>query len=266
MARAFSSRPRRILFIGDPELIEHRLLPRLAELASLQFEVAATATAGLAAIRAGAMRFDAVMVTMRQTDMEGTLLCARLRERCVQIPVLLLGEDDDEAAIVRGLDSGANDFLAAPLRLPELLARIRAQIRGYETSEEAILTIGPFQFRPASRLLQNCHTNERVRLTEKEAAVLKFLYRAEGPVPRNTLLHEVWGYNDGATTHTVETHIYRLRRKIEPDPSQIALLVNENGGYRLRIGLDDATAGTSQRLAGPNDLTRSKFLQQALHG
>ena len=75
---------------------------------------------------------------------------------------------------------------------------------------------------------------KKIRLTEKETNILKYLYRApEGVVPRDVLLHEVWGYNAGVTTHTLETHIYRLRQKIEPEPSNARLLVTESGGYRL---------------------------------
>jgi DNA-binding response OmpR family regulator len=78
-----------------------------------------------------------------------------------------------------------------------------------------------------------------VRLTDKESNILKFLYRAGGkPVPRQILLNEVWGYNSAVTTHTLETHIYRLRQKIEPDPTNARLLLTEGGGYRL-----DASAG-----------------------
>jgi DNA-binding response OmpR family regulator len=78
--------------------------------------------------------------------------------------------------------------------------------------------------------------DRKIRLTEKETNILKFLYSAsEGVVPRDTLLHEVWGYNAGVTTHTLETHIYRLRQKIEADPSNASLLVTEGGGYRLAV-------------------------------
>ena len=77
---------------------------------------------------------------------------------------------------------------------------------------------------------------KKIRLTEKETNILKFLYRAnDSVVARDTLLHEVWGYNAGVTTHTLETHIYRLRQKIEPNPSEARLLVTESGGYRLVI-------------------------------
>ncbi len=76
--------------------------------------------------------------------------------------------------------------------------------------------------------------NKKVRLTEKETNILKFLYHSqEGVVAREVLLHEVWGYHAEVTTHTLETHIYRLRQKIEPDPTNVRLLVTESGGYRL---------------------------------
>ena len=76
--------------------------------------------------------------------------------------------------------------------------------------------------------------NRKIKLTEKEAAIIKFLYRAgEQIVNREVLLQDVWGYNAGVTTHTLETHIYRLRQKIERDPSHAELLVTEGGGYKL---------------------------------
>ena len=76
--------------------------------------------------------------------------------------------------------------------------------------------------------------NAKVRLTEKEAAIIKYLYRAgDKVISRDTLLEEVWGYNSGVTTHTLETHVYRLRQKIERDPSKAEILVTESGGYKL---------------------------------
>ena len=141
---------------------------------------------------------------------------------------------------MRGLDAGANDYIAKPFRLNELLARVRAQLRVFDNSEDAVFTIGPYLFRPSAKLLMEPARGRKVRLTDKEGAILKYLYRAGGkPVPRQVLLNEVWGYNSAVTTHTLETHIYRLRQKIEPDPSQLRLLLTEGGGYRL-----DPVAGT----------------------
>src|SRR6516165_985460 len=109
-------------------------------------------------------------------------------------------------------------------------ARVRRQ---HEASEDAVFTIGPYTFRPSSKILLNPKGN-KVRLTEKETAILRYLYRAgQRPVSRETLLQEVWGYNSGVTTHTLETHIYRLRQKVEKDAAIPAILVTEAGGYKL---------------------------------
>jgi DNA-binding response OmpR family regulator len=141
-----------------------------------------------------------------------------------------LGGDSDT---ILGLDSGANDYVTKPVRFAVLLARIRAQLRHHEQSEDAVFKIGQYTFKPSAKLLVGLN-NQKVRLTEKETAILKFLYRAgDKPVGREVLLHEVWGYNPAVTTHTLETHIYRLRQKIEKDPSRAQLLITESGGYRL---------------------------------
>jgi DNA-binding response OmpR family regulator len=138
-----------------------------------------------------------------------------------------------ETDTISGLDAGANDYVTKPFRFAVLLARIRAQLRSHEQSEDAVFSIGPYEFRPAAKLLIDAK-QKKVRLTEKETNILKYLYRAgEKPVSREELLAEVWGYNAGVTTHTLETHIYRLRQKIEPDAIGVKLLLTEAGGYRL---------------------------------
>src|SRR5262249_25754371 len=115
-----------------------------------------------------------------------------------------------------------------------LLARLRAHLRQHESSEDAVFQIGPYTFKPSSKLLVVNANGKKVRLTEKEAAILKYLYRAEGQiVPRDRLLSEVWGYNANVTTHTLETHVYRLRQKIEANPAKAVILVTEGGGYKL---------------------------------
>ena len=179
-------------------------------------------------------RFDAVLLDVAMPDGDGRDFCVRLRRQGHKMPILMLTGSDAERDVVRGLESGANDYVAKPFRLAELLARLRAQLRTFENSEDAAFAIGPYTFRPSAKLLADPTRNRRIRLTEKEAAILKFLYRAGGrPVARQVLLGEVWGYNAAVTTHTLETHIYRLRQKIEPDPGHARLLLTEGGGYRL---------------------------------
>ena len=177
--------------------------------------------------------YDLVILDVGLPDTDGRELCKLLRKQGVKCPVLMLTGHDSDADTILGLDSGANDYVTKPFKFPVLLARIRAQLRQHEQSEDAVFQLGPYSFRPAMKMLVT-EDEKKIRLTEKETNILKYLYRAQDVVvARDVLLHEVWGYNAGVTTHTLETHIYRLRQKIEPDPSNARLLVTESGGYRL---------------------------------
>ena len=179
--------------------------------------------------------YDMVVLDVGLPDIDGRELCRLIRKQGVKCPILMLTGPDTDSDTILGLNAGANDYITKPFKFPVLLARIRAQFRQHEQSEDAIFTLGPYTFKPAVKMLLT-GDDKKIRLTEKETNILKFLYRAtEGVVPRDTLLHEVWGYNAGVTTHTLETHIYRLRQKIEPDPSHASLLVTESGGYRLAL-------------------------------
>ena len=225
---------RPILIIDDDQALRATLCEQLGvdgEFAALEAATVVEAESHLAAANA---RFDAIILDVGLPDGDGRDYCARLRRNGVKVPIIMLTGSDDEGDVVRGLDSGANDYIAKPFKLAVLLARLRAQLRIFENSEDAVFSIGPYTFRPSAKLLQEPAKNRRIRLTEKEAAILKFLYRAgTRPVARQVLLNEVWGYNAAVTTHTLETHIYRLRQKIEPDPANARLLVTEGGGYRL---------------------------------
>ena len=181
------------------------------------------------------LAYDMIVLDVGLPDIDGRELCRLIRKQGVKCPILMLTGHDTDSDTILGLNAGANDYITKPFKFPVLLARIRAQLRQHEQSEDAIFTLGPYTFKPAVKMLLT-GDDKKIRLTEKETNILKFLYRAtEGVVPRDTLLHEVWGYNAGVTTHTLETHIYRLRQKIEPDPSHASLLVTESGGYRLAL-------------------------------
>ena len=225
---------RPVLIVDDDHVLREELVTQLQHDGEFTAAEASSLAEASVLVSAQGARFDALILDVGLPDGDGRDLCADLRRQGQRMPIIMLTGSDDEADVVRGLDSGANDYIAKPFRLNELLARLRAQLRIFENSEDAVFTIGPYTFRPSAKLLQEPPRNRRIRLTEKEAAILKFLYRAgTRPVPRQILLNEVWGYNAAVTTHTLETHIYRLRQKIEPDPSNARLLVTEGGGYRL---------------------------------
>ncbi|ADO43894.1 response regulator transcription factor [Ketogulonicigenium vulgare] len=179
--------------------------------------------------------YDLIILDVGLPDTDGRELCRVMRKQNVKCPIIMLTGHDSDSDTILGLDSGANDYVTKPFKFPVLLARLRAQLRTHEQSEDAVFALGPYTFRPAHKMLVTAD-DKKIRLTEKETNILKFLYRApEGVVQRDVLLHEVWGYNAGVTTHTLETHIYRLRQKIEADPSSAQLLVTESGGYRLAV-------------------------------
>ncbi len=178
--------------------------------------------------------YDVIILDVGLPDMDGREVCRLMRRNGVRSPIIMLTGADTDADTILGLDAGANDYITKPFRLGVLLARLRAHIRQHERSDDAVFTIGPYTFQPANKLLLNAADNKKVRLTDKETAILKYLYRAgDRIVGRDVLLDEVWGYNANVTTHTLETHVYRLRQKIEPDPSSAQILVTEPGGYRL---------------------------------
>ncbi|MCF6329528.1 MAG: response regulator transcription factor [Henriciella sp.] len=178
-------------------------------------------------------RVDMILLDVDMPDMDGREACKLMRARGVRAPIIMLTGQDTDADTILGLDSGANDYVTKPFKFSVLLARVRAHLRSFEQSEDATFEVGPYEFRPSMKLLVR-EDERKIRLTEKETNILKYLYRASGKsVAREELLSEVWGYNAAVTTHTLETHIYRLRQKIELIPSNAQLLVTESGGYKL---------------------------------
>jgi DNA-binding response OmpR family regulator len=222
---------KKILLVDDDTPLREALLEQFGLLDEFDITEAETAAAGLEAAKTGS--FDLILLDVGLPDNDGREVCRAMRKHNVNCPVIMLTAHDTDADTILGLEAGANDYVTKPFRFAVLLARVRAHLRSHEQSEDATFEIGPYTFRPSAKMLVDIE-KKKVRLTEKETSILKFLYRAgDKVIGRDILLHEVWGYNSGVTTHTLETHIYRLRQKIEPDPSNAALLVTEPGGYRL---------------------------------
>ncbi|HBS50350.1 MAG TPA: DNA-binding response regulator [Rhodobacteraceae bacterium] len=222
---------RKILLVDDDDDLREALSEQLVMTEDFDVFEAESGQAAMERVKEGL--YDLIILDVGLPDTDGRELCRLMRKQGVKSPILMLTGHDSDADTILGLDAGANDYVTKPFKFPVLLARIRAQLRQHEQSEDAVFTLGPYTFKPAMKILI-ADDERKIRLTEKETNILKFLYRSsEGVVPRDVLLHEVWGYNAGVTTHTLETHIYRLRQKIEPDPSNARLLVTESGGYRL---------------------------------
>jgi DNA-binding response OmpR family regulator len=222
---------RKILIADDDGDLRAALAEQLAlheEFSAVQADSAAVA---LAITRADAP--DLVLMDVGLPDMDGREAVKMMRRDGFKSPIIMLTGHTSDSDAVLGLESGANDYVTKPFRFAVLLARMRAHLRQHEASDDAVFQIGGYTFRPSSKHLVN-DKGGKLRLTEKETSILRFLYRAnQQVVTRDVLLREVWGYNANVTTHTLETHIYRLRQKIEQDPANAQLLITEAGGYKL---------------------------------
>lgn len=222
---------KKILIVDDDNALRETLKDQFSLHEEYQVTDAATAATGLKAVKAD--HADIVILDVNLPDMDGREVCKLMRKGGYKGPILMLTAQAADSDAILGLDAGANDYIIKPFRFGVLLARIRAHLRQHEQSEDALFKVGPYTFKPSSKQLLK-EDGRKVRLTEKETAIIKFLLRSgEQIVSRDVLLQDVWGYNAGVTTHTLETHIYRLRQKIERDPAHAEILVTHGGGYKL---------------------------------
>ena len=221
-----------ILVVDDDAKFRDTLIGQLSVHESFVLVAAATGREALKQVLSD--HFDAIILDVDLPDMDGRQVCRLVRRVGISTPIILLTAADTDADTILGLDAGASDYLVKPFRMGVLLARLRAHIRQHARFEDAAYVIGPYRFEPFNKTLLNDRTNKKIRLTYKEAEVLQFLYAAGAhPVPPEVLLQKVWDYNSRVETHTLQTHICTLRKKMEPDPSDPKFLVTEKGGYRL---------------------------------
>jgi DNA-binding response OmpR family regulator len=230
---------RSVLLVEDHAAVREMLVDYLAGQHGFTVVVARTLDEADRLINDSERRLDAVLLDVGMPDGDGCDFCARLRRQGHKMPIIILTGRNGEADVVRGLDLGANDYIAKPFRPDVLLARLRAQLRIFDSSDAAVFSVGPYTFQPGKMLLQDPVKNRRIVLTRRESAILRALHLSDDrAVTRHDLSHEVWGRNSAATTHTLETHIYRLRQKMESDPRKPVLLVSEGGGYRLNPAME----------------------------
>jgi DNA-binding response OmpR family regulator len=222
---------RKILIVDDDPQLRDALTDQLSLHEEFEAAAADNGTEGVQFAKEG--QIDLVIMDVGLPDIDGREAVRILRRNGFKAPIIMLTGNDTDSDTILGLESGADDCVTKPFRFAVLLARIRTQLRQHEASANAIFAIGPYKFWPASKLLLNQH-GSKLRLTQMETSILRYLYRAgEQPASRERLLQEVWGYDSGVTTHTLETHIYRLRQKIEKDAAAPAILVTAAGGYKL---------------------------------
>ncbi|MEI6987259.1 MAG: response regulator transcription factor [Rhodospirillaceae bacterium] len=221
---------KRILLVDDDDALRQSLAEHLHLREGFEIDEAATAADGLAKFRS--RPYDAILLDVSLPDMDGHELCRMIRQEGMRGPVILL--TGTEAGTTYNTESGASDYVTKPFRIGVLLSRLHAQLRQFEHNDDNAIVIGPYSFRPTTKVLLDERDSRKVRLTEKESAILIYLHRAvQKVVGRGELLGEVWGYGAAIATHTLETHIYRLRQKIEDDPAKARILITEPGGYRL---------------------------------
>ncbi len=225
---------RRILIIEDEPDIATLLELHLGELAD-ETRVALDGSTGLQL--ALGSRFDLILLDLRLPGVDGLEICRRLREQPYYVPIVMLTSKSDERDRVAGLDIGADDYVTKPFSIPELLARVKAIFRrveslGRDDGGSAIeagalrIDLDRREVRLGDRLLD---------LTAKEFDLLTHFARSPGKVfTRAQLLDAVWGYGHDGYEHTVNTHINRLRAKLEPDPSHPEYVVTVWGvGYKF---------------------------------
>ncbi len=223
---------KRILLVDDDVSLRKALADQL-ELHE-EFETTEVETAAMAIEAVEHDEFDAILLDVALPDMDGRDVCRLIRRKGVHTPVIMLTGLDGEADAILGLDSGANDYVTKPFRLGVLLARLRAQMRQHDLSEDAAFAVGPYTFKPSAKQLHHQARARDISLSDKESAILKHLYRAgDAAVSCDVLYNHIWDHSASLHTHTLQTHIYRLRQKIEDNPSHPEIIVSEHGGYRL---------------------------------
>ena len=223
-----------ILFVSEALLLKELLLDQLQKQGEYLLEESLSVTEAISLIVKE--HFDCILIDSSLADVSLSNLCKNIRQEGVRSPIILVAEELGEDVAIVALDAGANDYVLKPFKINVLVAKIRSNIRQFEQSEFAILRFGRFSFKPGDKILLNNSSKEEVRLTDKETAIIKLLYLSGGEVvTRATLLEEVWGYNTTLTTHTLETHIYRIRQKVGNASSGQDFIATESEGYSMQF-------------------------------
>jgi two-component system response regulator RegX3 len=225
----------RLLIVEDEEAIRTGLIDVFVY-HGYEVEFAADGISGLDKALSG--RFDLILLDVMLPGMDGFEICNRIRAQDRDQPVIMLTAKSTDEDIIQGLSLGADDYVAKPFSVAQLILRIQAVLRRSRIGAEldATLRLGE-DIEVDCRNLQGRRGEEALAFTRREVEMLQYLrLNPDRPVSRDELLAKVWGYarNSDIETRTVDIHIAKLRRKIEPDPTRPRYLVTVRGaGYRL---------------------------------
>ena len=176
---------------------------------------------------------DILLLDVNIPDGSGIEFCRLLRQNGFVKPVIMIVENSNENDSIDSLNAGANDYIIKPIRLSELFTRIKFQYEQHCSIEPESFVIGLIEFIPENKTLSIKGKSKKISLTEKETLILNVLFRSyPSPVHKDVLLKEVWGFQTGLSTHTLETHIYRLRHKIK-ELTQVTFILTKENGYGL---------------------------------
>jgi two-component system response regulator RegX3 len=225
-----------ILVVEDEEAIRTGLIDVLV-FHGYQTDGAATGPEGLEKAQTG--KFDLILLDIMLPGMDGYEICDRIRAEDRQQPIIMLTAKTSDEEIIEGLKMGADDYVAKPFSIQQLLLRIEAVLRRSPAGQEMARTIQLRGITIDTENLTGKTDNKELGFTRREIDILAYLAaNTSRPVPRDELLAKVWGYakNLELETRTVDIHIAKLRRKIERNPKEpINLITVRGAGYKLLI-------------------------------
>lgn len=220
-----------LIAFGDPESRRQvsGLVARQGEAAALECDCQESCLDLL-----GEQRINALLMDTALPGRSAPEFCARLREQRFRPPIMLFGPCQEDRTAIEALDSGATDYMAVPIKAPVFMARLRAHLRQHDESDFVAYRFGPFDFEPGSRLLHDREAGRKIHLTAIETKLMRHLLHQPGAfADRDDLMVALWGACNGKTSHAIDSHVYRVRQKIEPDPKAPVRLITEGRNYRL---------------------------------
>ena len=222
----------KILLVEDDEYVRAALAEQFEEIG--EFSVVGAEDARTAMEISKKSEVHVAVLDVGLPDIDGRTLCRSMRRSGMAFPIIMATAYKTDSEKIAGLEAGASDYVTKPYVFSILLARVRAQLKQRKLHENAELIIGPYRFNPMLGTLVGAK-GKKVRLTDVESRILRRIHLGgDKPVSRETIMKDVLGYSGDASTHTIQSHIHRIRQKIEANPANCAILVTDDTGYRIK--------------------------------